>query len=415
MSPGRLWDRAACLLAFLGVPGCADPSPPFEDLSLRDALRADPEVIASLPPEARAEIADRLTAPADEGLEGAVEVQPGADAAAASLLLRADAAREADDRDAVVLADLQRTGPGFVLLPLTITGAAPSPPERYLLQAPADARTADIEQRALDGRAGAILHHMGVDPAEARLVRVTGFPVGALLFEGDAYVNASWLVALAEDAPAAAPPSPPLEPPRGPQSVRYNPYNLPPSLGACAADVLDTCTCAASASCSHRPADATFSDANAECSWVNESGDASNAAALCALALLSIDGLSDCLLRGSDCGRGVPPDRAAALAFVQDIGCYDTLDRCVQTGNPDPPSSSSCSSCSGCDTCERWDRSCDQCNEDCDRCRRCSQGDCAIAAHRGHPHGGSGPGAPLGWLWMLLPPAYVALRMRRRS
>src|SRR5687768_14737658 len=57
----RWQSRAIAVLACLGA-SCGGMDPPLDELPLRDALSAQPEVIAALPPEARRRLAGRLEA-----------------------------------------------------------------------------------------------------------------------------------------------------------------------------------------------------------------------------------------------------------------------------------------------------------------------------------------------------------------
>ncbi|MEZ4309858.1 MAG: hypothetical protein R3F14_17610 [Polyangiaceae bacterium] len=422
------------MLPVLSLACTASSDPPFDDLSLRDLLRADPRVIASLPKEVRADLGDRLQAPLAPEDSAPVVVTAPTDLAAASLLYKVDALREADEKDAIVLASLHREGSEVFLFPLSIAAEDPAPPERLWLDSEPDPDTGDLEQKALDGKAGAVLHAMGVHPADTRLVRVTGTPSGALLAGDEVFVNAAWLVALAGDG---EPPPPALPPPGGPGpkplSIDFNPYRLPPSLNACSDDVVGTCQCASSSSCDHRVTDDTFADANAECSWIIDAPDPEiNAAALCALALLDIDAIRQCVASAESCTLSAPEDHDAALAFVSDPDCFAALDSCAQTGQPPVTSSgSSCGSCGSCNNCEACDNcnrdyqdcksKCDRCQTNCsncnERCNECGSGrscNCTVAG-RPHPAPANEPPSPFGWLWLLLPPAYVVSRVRRRS
>ena len=207
--------------------------------------------------------------------------------------------------------------------------------------------------------------------------------------------------------------------------------------------VQGTCSCAPSLSCHHVATDPTFTDANAECAWVN--ADPTHAAALCVLALMSIDGVRACVeSAGAACTALPVTTRDAALAFVASPDCMGILNRCLDTGEPfPPPPAQSCSGCSGggcdgCGGCGGCNDDCSKCNDDCskcnDNCAECNQNtkDCndncksckssgaqATAAQAGpcsvRPVQGRSPlPSPLGTaLWLVAPVVYVLSRKRR--
>ncbi|NUQ78679.1 MAG: hypothetical protein HUU21_34555, partial [Polyangiaceae bacterium] len=49
-----------CALVLAGLGACSAETPPYEELPLRDALSAAPDVIAALPEQARRDVAQRL-------------------------------------------------------------------------------------------------------------------------------------------------------------------------------------------------------------------------------------------------------------------------------------------------------------------------------------------------------------------
>jgi hypothetical protein len=127
--------------------GCASSEPPLDELSLRDAMSAQPSVIAAMPYEARRALAVRLHA--DELADTNVRIVP----------------RE-------------------IALP-SLEGRNPSSP------------TDAIETRALAGTAGQVLSATVAETKATHLVRVTQSPA-AIAVDGDTvYVNASYLVAMA--------------------------------------------------------------------------------------------------------------------------------------------------------------------------------------------------------------------------
>ncbi|MGK4006811.1 hypothetical protein WMF31_29585 [Sorangium sp. So ce1036] len=442
--------RAAALLALPAALGaCGVETPPYDDLPLRDALSAAPEVLATLPEQALHEMAARLEeahgAGGDEAAVADAEI-----ASVPALVRSADAAREDRGEDAIVLGALEPSADGFVLRSLAAEralGAPEGPLERPVLAGePPSPSTARLEEAALGGRAGEILADIARRAGARDLVRVTGLPAGVIAQDRTVYVNASWLVALSALAPpdAPAPPGPPggavviSELPRiEPRSVRANPYHLPPSLAVCAAEVRQVCTCAAAGRCEHERTDPTFADAQAECAWVN-AGEL-HAEALCVLALMSIEGVRECVLSAGNGACAALPiaDRDGARAFAADQGCMAVLDLCLQHGRPTLPSGAwsgpsggatdsggcSCASCNNdiadCNqNCSDCNQNCSDCNQnqsDCDR--DCKGSSCRLSAGPLARTGGR-PDAPppLGAVfWLLAPAGYMALRIRRRA
>ncbi|WP_437572418.1 hypothetical protein [Sorangium sp. So ce542] len=452
--------RAAVLLAIAALGACSAEAPPYDDLPLRDALSAAPEVLAALPEEALHDLAARL----EEAHREQGEETPILDAEIASapaLVRSADAAREELGKDAIVLGALEPSAEGFALRSLAAERGSERPVARPVLAGqPASPETAGLEGAALGGRAGAIVADLARRAGARELVRVTGLPAGAVALDRAVYVNAAWLVALSalspSDAPALAGPQGgvalPELPRSEPQSVRANPYHLPGSVAECAAGVRDVCTCAQAGRCEHERTDPRFADAQAECAWVN--AGAMNAEALCVLALMSIEGVKACVLAaGSGACAALPIEgRDGALAFAADAGCMAVLDRCLQYGEPTSPagvpigapSGSSgdgdCGTCgggcAGCneeiaacnENCSDCNQNCSDCNQNCRDCNQsCKDGDptagsssatsCRLSAG-GRDLGGGRPGAPGalgGAFWLLVPAGYMLLRIRRRA
>ncbi|WP_437800121.1 hypothetical protein [Sorangium sp. So ce693] len=457
----RAMLRAVALLALPALGACGAETPPYDDLPLRDALSAAPEVLAALPEEVLHDVAVRLEeAHGEQGDETAID---GAEIASVPALVRsADAARDELGKDAVVLGALEPSEDGFVLRSVTAVAAGRGPegpldrPAPALAGQAASPETAPLEEAALGGRAGEILAELARRADAHDVVRVTGLPAGVIAQDHTVYVNAAWLVALSALSPKDAPalPAPaggaamPAWPRSEPRSVRINPYHLPSSVAECAAEVRDVCTCAVAGQCEHDRTDPTFADAQAECSWVN--AGALNAEALCVLALLSIDGVKECVLSaGSGACAALPiAGRDGATAFAGDEGCMAVLDRCLQYGSPTVPAvtpsapsgtsgGDGCGSCGGgCDGCNEdvsgCNQNCSDCNQNChdcnQNCRDCNQnckdGDpstgsnssCKLSAGRRDPGGGH-PGAPVplgAAFWLLLPAGYMLLHIRRR-
>src|SRR5262249_53309734 len=114
---------AALLALVLG--GCAGDAPPLDELPLRDALGADPEVIASLPAEAERALAERFES-ARKGESEAEEMQPAGRATPAAEVRDADVTREARGDDALMTAILAPEAGVFVVRPQRLEEAAAS-------------------------------------------------------------------------------------------------------------------------------------------------------------------------------------------------------------------------------------------------------------------------------------------------
>lgn len=187
------------ILGFAGMVGCGgEAPPPLDSLSLREALSAEPRVIAGLPQAARKKLAERLEAARTEAVSTeTLGVDPAAmDAArgAAVLLRGVDAARERAGRDAVIVAQVER-GPDQVFVHPVPDAVAegdgvPLPPWNV------EGETAEAEKRALAGAAGASLRALMAASGARRLVRVVAWPSAAVAVGDSVYVNAAWLVAL---------------------------------------------------------------------------------------------------------------------------------------------------------------------------------------------------------------------------
>jgi len=422
--------------------------PPYEELPLRDALSAAPEVMASMPEESRREVARRLEeARGAEGDEPALITADEEESGVAALVRGGDAAREAGGKDALVLGAIEPSPEGLALAPMD-ADLPEGPLVLPLLEGRPSTMTANLEEAALRGRAGAILHDLARRADAQELVRTTGLPVGVVAMDHTLYVNASWLVAMSALEPAGAFQGAPMQggmfaPPRKPQSVGHNPYNLPESLAECASEVRGVCTCATASQCDHEPTDKTFADGQAECTWVNSAEV--NAEALCVLALMSIDGVRECVQKGgAECAQLPVTTREQALLFVADAGCMSVLDACLAFGEPRIPGGSdssggSCDSCDndGCDGCDGdgcnddcsgCNDNCSKCNDNCadcnDNCADCNQNSsdckngtpgCRSCSVRAADRGGAPAGEPpAGTLVMLAAPALFILRRARR-
>jgi len=439
---------AVALLGMLG--GCGDNAPPYETLPLRDALRAAPEVIATLPEESRRELALRL--------QEAERVEPETLTFAPEtlnlepLVSAADSVREGSGKDALVLGEILATE-GHGLMEIQVVSesdmATGSPID---VQGKATDIAAPFEEAALAGRAGKTLRGFVARTHAKTIVRMTGLPVGAVAWNDKVYVNESWLVALSalEDACVISQVSETSNEDRKnpgtvPLSVDFSPYDLPANLAECSTQVQKTCACANSMSCTHEPTDQTFSNANAECTWANQ--QSANASALCVLALMSLDNVRECIERASPACTFMPvSNRDNAVSFVTDENCVSILDVCLRDGNPPSTASTSGSkdSCGDCRYCDNKGNDCQECANDCksfaDACEVCVQILALCAGSKDsqktptnespykfaaihpvdqcsvRPASGRSPlPAPVGTaLWLFAPIAYLLSRPRRR-
>ncbi len=450
MSGHRWWTnaRTTWIATTLVLVGCGQDAPPYDDLPLRDALRAAPEVVASLSFENRQDLARRLDA-AGFAEDGATTLDLPDTVTIDSLSRVADEVREDQGHDALIVGEVVAEPSEFVVhgeniddetLERLIVGP-------IVLRGRPGAQTAPFEETALRGRAGKWLRELSGRTNAKTMVRTTGLPFGAWAFEDKLYVNASWLVAMsALEEEMVAPVSvndltTGQTPKKNPLTVDYHPYNLPETIAECAQQVQQTCVCGTS--CTHEVTDPTFTSATEECAWVNE--DASHPAALCVLALMSIDDVRVCMeSAGAACSGTSITTRKQAVDFVKNAACMDLLDICLRDGYLPQPSSGSGSSCDGvdCDSCSNCgngcsnsNNSCSSCNDDCSSCNddwsqcndncsdtndNCSNtssnakscGKCSVK-----PASEKSPlPAPFGsTLWLVAPAAYLWLRGRRRS
>jgi len=179
------------LLLVITLGGCGSGAPPFDELPLRDTLRADPSAVAALSDEARLRLAARFQS-AGAVDTGADPVEAGAPTAAA--VAQVDVARQHRSADALVIGTIG--GGAAQALPAGTQrggGVEPLP----ALEGEAATSTAELEARALAGVAGASLRELLAASHARRIERVTGWPVAAVTVGDTAYVNGAWLVAMA--------------------------------------------------------------------------------------------------------------------------------------------------------------------------------------------------------------------------
>jgi hypothetical protein len=192
--------RSLFWVAALFLVGCGDGTPPLDELPLRDTLRADPAIVATLGDSARLRLAARFEAAVTEdSTSDAVADRPTPASQATAL----DEARLRRTAEALVVGTID----DGVARPVAMVVGAQTPLPR--LEGEAATNTAALEARALDGAAGARLRALLHVSGAQRLQRVVGWPVGAVAIGETIYVDASWLVALAPveggaDGPEAA-------------------------------------------------------------------------------------------------------------------------------------------------------------------------------------------------------------------
>ncbi|MBK9258502.1 MAG: hypothetical protein IPM54_01545 [Polyangiaceae bacterium] len=441
---------AVMLLGILS--GCGEESlPPYDVLPLRDALQASPEVMATLPEDSRRTLAVRMEEAERVDAEPVAFKLPDVPTFD-NLIAAADALREAEGEDALILGELS-TNDGHAQL----DARAPSEADVAFagpldVRGKANAVAAPFEEAAIRGRAGKTLRGLVSRTQAKSIVRMSGLPVGAIAWDDKVYVNESWLVALSalEDESVVVPlPAVPGDmspaPPSKPLSVDFSPYAIPDDLNSCASQVRNTCQCGFTSSCSHVPTDQSFGDANAECGWVNL--DTSHASAICIIALLSLDAVKECVESAyPPCAAMPVRTRDDAVLFATNDECISIIDSCLQKGEPQVATGSStdcddaCNDCRYCDNkgndcqecasdCETAANACEACVEICDALSQNSVRKAEVGAalplrpaaiHASQcsmrPRRGKSPlPAPMGTaLWLFAPVAYLFLRARRR-
>ena len=197
---------ATTVVATLLARSASGTSPPLEQLGLRDALLARPEVIAALLPAAHQQLAQRFE---DARRHPGNPQEP----VVATAFTPVDEVRAVDEgrlgrgRDALIAGQLQLTAAGLEVPFFSAEvadGPAPLPP---LEGVPAGA-TAEDEAIALRGTAGAVLRGLLDQSGASRLVRVVSWPVAAVAIKEAVYVNAAWLMAMAPLPTHGADPTP---------------------------------------------------------------------------------------------------------------------------------------------------------------------------------------------------------------
>jgi hypothetical protein len=355
--------------------GCADGSdaPPYDELLLRDALRADPRSIESVPAPMKKTLGERLeregttttttttqttqttqtttkTAKTASSMTTSYELDAQGDRLSAQeIALKIDEQRAAKSEDALVVSVIEDSTQKIVkaralrIEKASATGADDKdlPPLPAIEGEPAPEGTRDAEARALGGRAGKTLRAILADTKASRVVRISGWPVGAVVIDDTLYVNGSWLVAMAAlesgNSAAAAPSPPALVPITRPATLRGNPYATYTTLASCVEDISARCEgCKTNGVCGDAPT-LDFPDQRSECVFLTEeAGNKKRIEQLCILALTSISTVSACVM-ADGC---IPPSTAntkgslpAADAFLAKEACVRSLNLCLSGKN----------------------------------------------------------------------------------
>jgi hypothetical protein len=186
------------LVLLVSLAGCGEDPPPLDELPLRDALQARPEVLAALPGPARQRLRDRL----EQARASDHQSDEAAGAASERELVEAvDRSRQIRAAEPLIVGAADLRGTVRAVASASVQGALPplegDPPLA-------------MEVRALAGQAAAPLRALLLESSARRLVRVVGWPIGAVAIRDTVYVDAAWLVAMAPDevdAGAASGPS----------------------------------------------------------------------------------------------------------------------------------------------------------------------------------------------------------------
>ena len=174
------------------IAGCDQGSPPFDQLPLRDALRAAPEVIASMPERARIQLAARLETACAKDV--AIDELPSSTTSTPDAMVVAlDGVRQHRQSEPLIVGMISNGAEWPIAERVAPPHASGLPPIEGI---PAVA-TAAMEDQALGSEAGAAVRALLSASGAHRLHRVVGWPAGAVAIDDTVYVNASWLVSLA--------------------------------------------------------------------------------------------------------------------------------------------------------------------------------------------------------------------------
>lgn len=186
---------ALLLLCSLFACGGDAETPPLDELMLRDTLLAEPSVIAQLRPDVRQRLRARFTSERLRS-DATTEVTVQQDAPLANQVLVMDAARHVAQRDALLTGSWQHIDQTVqaiaFIAPVAEHPTSTLPP----LQGDISGNTILMEQRALEGEAGAVIEQLLKSSGAQRIERVVAWPIAALSAGGTVYVNAAWLTAM---------------------------------------------------------------------------------------------------------------------------------------------------------------------------------------------------------------------------
>ncbi len=180
--------------------GSSDEQPPLDQLTLRDALLAEPAVVAHLQAAAQQHLQTRFV---QQRLQPDATTEAAAQSSLPMLnqVVAMDAVRFSGGRDALLTGVWQPTPTKVLAVVYTAPGGqAPAHP-LPALSGDLSGDTLASEQHALSGAAGALIEELMVSSGAQNLQRVVSWPIAALATADTVYVNASWLVAM--DTPAA--------------------------------------------------------------------------------------------------------------------------------------------------------------------------------------------------------------------
>jgi hypothetical protein len=184
--------RLTTTFVLLLLVGCDQGAPPFDELPLRDALRAEPEVVAAMPEAARIRLAVRLyAARASDVSVDEFDTSQAVDPAA--LVAAYDRIRQHRQGEPLVVG-IFGNGAAWPIRDCATPSHLPSLPPTE--GAPATT-TATMESQALESEAGLAVRCLLAASGARRLVRIVGWPAGAIAIDETVYVNAAWLVSLA--------------------------------------------------------------------------------------------------------------------------------------------------------------------------------------------------------------------------
>jgi len=439
------WLSAVVLL------GCATEGPPYEELSLRDALQAEPSAIAELPRARRERLADRYaTAFATQSAEGSVNRDAALDAP--GYATRLDDSRASLGLDSIVALNAElgahevtlRTpgqaadgGVGVVAPATSLSDLAMWVDDERLLEEP--------YASALEGPAGELIAQMAAEAGASRILASASVPVG-LVSDGEAlYVNLAWLIAFADAAALDG-----LSVGRTSATLQGSPYGAL-HYGDCVLQEQSRCSaCLAGGSCGGEPDLVnSFTTLQEQCTWLEM--NSARYEWLCVVGMMSVRSVRTCVegtvgtcpavdtapsLESVDGASAFHGD-ATCLAALQDCG----LDRVPATTCANPceaflaslvgacvdSCSASCSpSCSGCSGCSGSSCSSSSCSSSSCSSGSCSGGSCGGSACTvaeaklenerdvGRPaHRSRDPNTPWAVVWLLLPVAYLIARGRK--